>query len=100
MSLRKRRTLVLLAWHGTFIGIALLGIVLGDLLTREGLLTLIGSATGHGEHDAVTMFRLLKTQGNFILARPKVVEVPLNLVGTGFLRRNQRPWRLAPAGRS
>ena len=37
MSLRNRRSLVLLAWHGTFIGAALLGIVLGDLLAGEGL---------------------------------------------------------------
>ena len=37
MSLRNRRTLVLLVWHGTFIGIALLEIVLGKLLARDGL---------------------------------------------------------------
>lgn len=37
MNLRNRRTQVLLACHSTPIGIALLGIVLGDLLAQDGL---------------------------------------------------------------
>jgi hypothetical protein len=37
MSLRNRRALVLLACHGSVIGIALLGIGIGDLLASQGL---------------------------------------------------------------
>jgi hypothetical protein len=57
-----------------------------DAALAAGLLTLTGTKVGNGEHDAVTMFRLLKSHGDFVLARPRVVEVPLNIVGTRVLK--------------